>query len=282
MKTPSRHLAGHATPVHDIPSDRSLVRSMEKLTANPTTALEVMWACDDPASTARSVGDASELDPVLTAKLLKLANSAMYSLRIPVTNAHRAVAVLGFSTVRAMAALAAGGEHFRRVPQGFWEHSGAVSAAARSLAHHIGTSADDAFSLGLLHELGIPLLEGLQPGGWDIVSARGGGREVELEVFGLTHEVAAADVFRAWRLPETIVEAVHDHVDPVSSGSSLLTTLLVAAEGLADLAIGAWEPCCAHGGADALAALDLDQSTLDRLATEVRELTGELAGAMQS
>lgn len=255
---------------------------MEKLAANPSTALQVMWACDDPKSSARSVGDASELDPILTAKLLKVANSAMYSLRIPVTNGHRAVAVLGFATVRAMAALAASGDHVRRVPPGFWEHCSAVATAARSLARRFGASADDAFSLGLLHELGIALLEGLQPGGWELVAARGGGREIEREIFGVTHERAAVEVFNSWRLPESIVEAVGGHVRPVESDTPMLTSLLVAAEGLADLAVGHWGPCCSPSSADALAALELDPETLEKLTTEVRDLSVGLAGAMAS
>lgn len=294
MKTPSRHLGTpRGTPTgtptgpavgtpSEPPSTRKLVRSMEKLAANPSTALKVMWACDDPKSSARSVGEASELDPILTAKLLKLANSAMYSLRIPVTNGHRAVAVLGFSTVRAMAALATGGEHIRLVPPGFWEHCAAVAAAGRGLARRFGASADDAFALGLLHELGIALLEGLQPGGWELVAARGGGREAEREVFGITHENAAVEVFRAWRLPDTIIEAVQGHTRPVADGAPVLVSLLVAAEGVADLAMGPWAPCTAPGGAEALAALALEPEALDQLVTEVRDLAIGLAGAMTS
>lgn len=285
MKTPSRHLGtptGSLGALSEPPSTRKLVRSMEKLAANPSIALQVMWACDDPKSSARSVGEASELDPILTAKLLKLANSAMYSLRIPVTNGHRAVAVLGFSTVRAMAALATGGEHIRLVPAGFWEHCAAVAAAARGLARRFGASADDAFALGLLHELGIALLEGLQPGGWDLVGARGGGREVEREVFGITHDAAAVEVFRAWRLPDTIIEAVQGHARPLGADPPVLTALLVAAEGLADLAMGPWGPCCAPGGADALASLGLEPETLDKMVTEVRDIAVGLAGAMVS
>lgn len=285
MKTPSRHLGtpgGALGAPSDPPSTRKLVRSMEKLAANPSIALQVMWACDDPKSSARSVGEESELDPILTAKLLKLANSAMYSLRIPVTNGHRAVAVLGFSTVRAMAALAAGGDHIRLVPAGFWEHSAAVAASARGLARRFGASADDAFALGLLHELGIALLEGLQPGGWDLVAARGGGREVEREVFGITHDAAAVEVFRAWRLPDTIIDAVRGHARPLGDDPPMLTALLVAAEGLADLAMGPWGPCRAPGGADALASLGLEPETLDKMVAEVRDIAVGLAGAMSS
>lgn len=286
MKTPSRHL-GNApgmslgTPA-DAPSTRKLVRSMEKLAANPSIALQVMWSCDDPKSSARSVGEASELDPILTAKLLKLANSAMYSLRIPVTNGHRAVAVLGFSTVRAMAALAAGGDHIRRVPPGFWEHSAAVAAAGRGLARRYGASADDAFALGLLHELGVALLEGLHPGGWELVAAKGGGRDAEREVFGITHDAAAVEVFRAWRLPDTIIDAVRGHARPLGDDPPVLLSLLVAAEGVADLAMGHWGPCQAPGGADALAALGLEPAALDELVTEVRDIAVGLAGAMAS
>ncbi|HSL58168.1 MAG TPA: HDOD domain-containing protein [Acidimicrobiales bacterium] len=262
------------------PSTRRLVRSMEALAANPTVALQVMWACDDPRSSARSVGESTETDPILTARLLRLANSAMYALRVPVTNGHRAVAVLGFSTVRALAAVVTGGEHIQRVPDGFWEHSAAVAAAARSLAPRLGVPADDAFAVGLLHEMGVALLEGLQPGGWVLVEAAGGGRDAELGVFGITHADATAQVFTAWRLPSSMVEAVAGHTGRVDESSPALLRALVAAEAVADLAVGPWGPCSSSGGTAALESLGLDDIERDRIVAQVRDSAADLAGAL--
>jgi HD-like signal output (HDOD) protein len=250
------------------------------LAANPTVALQVMWACDDARSSARSVGEATEADPVLTARLLRLANSAMYALRVPVTNGHRAVAVLGFSTVRALAAVVTGGEHLHRVPDRFWEHSAAVAAAARTLAPRLGVPADDAFAVGLLHEMGVALLEGLDPGGWDRVEAAGAGPEAERHVFGITHDEAVAQVFTAWRLPSSMVEAVSGHTHHAGPDAPALRRVLVTAEAVADRAIGPWGPCTSGGGPDALVALGMDDDELDRVVAQVRESAVDLAGAL--
>lgn len=262
------------------PSTRRLVKSMEALAANPTVALQVMWACDDPRSSARSVGEATETDPILTARLLRLANSAMYALRVPVTNGHRAVAVLGFSTVRALAAVVTGGEHLQRVPAGFWDHSAAVAAAARAIAPRLGVPADDAFAVGLLHEMGVALLEGLDPGGWDRVAAAGGGPDAERGVFGITHDEASAQVFTAWRLPSSMVEAVSAHAGRVRPDTSPLLRVLITAEGIAERALGPWGPCTSVGADEALAALALDETELERLVAQVRGTASELAASL--
>src|SRR3546814_17465962 len=82
---------------------------IEAMPSHPSVPLRILWLADDPRSSSSDLAKAVELDPALTARLLRMSNSAYYSLRTPVTNVSRAITVLGFSTVRSMAAAATAG-----------------------------------------------------------------------------------------------------------------------------------------------------------------------------
>ena len=93
--------------------------------------------------------------------MLRLANSAYYGLSRRVAEVSFAVTVVGFPTVRAMAAVHASGlfepgEH--TVPDGYWEHSVATATVCSVLAPRAGVRPNQAFPLGLLHDLGSALL----------------------------------------------------------------------------------------------------------------------------
>src|SRR3546814_15714202 len=101
--------------------------------SHPSVPLRILWLADDPRSSSSDLAKAVELDPALTARLLRMTNSAYYSLRTPATNSSRAITVLGFSNVRQMAADAtpgpdAGSEH----PAALWDHATAHANASPS------------------------------------------------------------------------------------------------------------------------------------------------------
>lgn len=219
----------------------ALIEELERLPAQPTIAMRVLWIAEDPGSSATDLADAIAADPSLTARVLKLANSAYYGLSGRVANTGFAVTVIGFPTLRAMAAATASGlfgPGTRVAPEGFWEHGLAVATAASTLADRVGLRAADAFSLGLLHDLGSALLFRSDPERFDQVVAtakreRRPLSEVEREAFGISHDIVAARVFSAWRFPEEFVQAVLAHHEPLEQTSSSWTRLLAAAESVA-------------------------------------------------
>src|SRR3546814_19435009 len=108
---------------------------IEAMPSHPSVPLRILWLADDPRSSSSDLAKAVELDPALTARLLRMSNSAYYSLRTPVTNVSRAITVLGFSTVRSMAAAATAGlEDGSELPAGFWDHAAATAHTAQRLA----------------------------------------------------------------------------------------------------------------------------------------------------
>lgn len=261
----------------------ALIEELERLPAQPSIAMRVLWIADDPSSSAKDLASAISADPSLTARVLKLANSAYYGLSGRVANVGFAVTVIGFPTVRAMAAATATGlftENTRAAPEGFWEHGLAVATAASKLADRVGIRAADAFSLGLLHDLGSALLFRSDPDRYDDIVSRSVKTrrplgDLEREAFGISHDTAAARVFSAWRFPDDFVAAAGGHHDPVTSSSHSWTRLLAAAESVAARLprMPTWELTSRDAG---LAGLEMTTIDATKLAGAVKEEANEL------
>lgn len=249
-----------------------LIEELERLPAHPSVAMKVVWVADDPSASSDDLAAAVSADPTLTARVLKLANSAYYGLSGRVANVGFAVTVIGFPTVRAMAAAAASGlfEPGEQVASpGFWRHAAVVATACSTLADRFGVRRADAFSLGLLHDLGEALLFRCDPVRYEQVAADPGPLplpERQRQAFGLAHDEAAARVFATWQFPEEFVRAVAEHHQLLGRADNAHARLLAAAEACAarlpevsscDLTGGRDDPLARAGvGPEELAALD--------------------------
>ena len=68
-----------------------------------TTVIKVLETCNDPRASANDLQRIISLDPVLTGRVLKLINSAYYSLGVPIISLARAIVMLGLNTVKNLA-----------------------------------------------------------------------------------------------------------------------------------------------------------------------------------
>src|SRR5210317_2212987 len=129
-----------------------------------TTVIKVLETCNDPRASANDLHRIISLDPVLTGRVLRLINSAYYSLGVPITSLTRAVVMLGLNTVKNLALSFAILENLRSngsfsvfSPDEFWTHSLCVGVIAKSLAAVKGNTPQGLeafFVAGLLHDLG--------------------------------------------------------------------------------------------------------------------------------
>jgi HD-like signal output (HDOD) protein len=130
-----------------------------RLTVQPLTAKAVVDSVRRPSDLAPLV----RIDPALAATVLRLANSAHYGWSGRVTNAQQACVLLGTRTVQAVSAngtasllFGTGRESTR---SGFWAHSLHTAVACSAIAREAGVSPEDAFTLGLLHDIGALLTD---------------------------------------------------------------------------------------------------------------------------
>ena len=258
-----------------------LLQAMEDLPSHPTVALRVLWLVDDPSSDVARLAKTVELDPLLAARLIRISNSAYYSLRTPVTNVPRAIAALGFATVRSLAASAACGltDDDTAVEGEFWSHAAAVANAAQLDAPRYAVPPSDAFALGLLHDLGEALLHQAAPAAWSQLGPRPTPQR-EIELLGITHAEAGARVLEAWKFPAAFCEAIANHHHTLSPRETPLTQCLIAAELVANLAVG--DITIARGDAARMVlALDgIEGEGLDRIVSRVRHETAALSAVL--
>ena len=141
---------------------------IERMPSLSTTVTKVLEVCNTPSTSANDLNRVIALDPVLTGQVLKLINSAYYSLPNQINSLTRAIIMLGINTVKNLALSTAvlgsmGREDsFRSLSMdAFWTHSLCVGVMAKALAGFKGIPGmmqEEFFVAGLLHDLGkIPL-----------------------------------------------------------------------------------------------------------------------------
>lgn len=229
------------------PLVHELMLELEQLPPAQVAALRVVQVVDDGHSGAGAVAKAAAVDAALTARMLRMANSAYYGLSGRVSSASFAVTVLGFTTVRSLAAVAAVGLNCdEELPPGFWARGAAVATAAAALAPRVGADVPDAFCAGVLHDLGTVLLWRHDPAGHAQLLAQASSptqvQLLELGRYGTTHATVCAEVLQAWSFPRELCAALgHRHDPPSPTATPLLralqggVALAAAADGTAGL-----------------------------------------------
>ncbi|HVB06058.1 MAG TPA: HDOD domain-containing protein [Acidimicrobiales bacterium] len=212
---------------------------LTNMPAQPFAAMLILRLVDDPDASPAQLARLVEMDPVLAARVMRLANSPATGVRSGVNSAARAVILLGFSAVRAIAAAAAScllSEEVDLGPVDYWAHSVTVGAAASVAAEVLGVAQNESFSAGLLHDIGSALLHRADPARYVDISANRGTRtlgDAEREAFGVSHAEAGADALGLWHFPTSFVDAVATHHCSVS-GASPLAQAVILGEALAE------------------------------------------------
>lgn len=225
-------------------TEQELLEELERMPAQQAAAVRVLYVADDPTSSAKDLAAAVSVDPVLTAQVMRLANSAYYGLSGRVRSADFAITVVGFATIRSLAAAHAAGAigDGAVTPTDFWDHAAASAAGAAQVSSRLGVPRPEAFSTGLLHDLGAALLCRLDPDGWATVEGQANQPDTrqatlfEKKRFGLDHCAVASVALGSWRFPEEMVEAIATHHDRPAGQPTALQRCLSAGHALAVLA----------------------------------------------
>ncbi|MGH2683834.1 MAG: HDOD domain-containing protein [Actinomycetota bacterium] len=265
----------------------TLTEELQRLPAQPISAVRVLTMVDDPNASTADLARVIETDPALSAQVLKLANSPYYGLSHNVGSAGRAVLLLGFTTVRALAVSGAcslltanrGGQVY---PPGFWPHAVTTAVACSALARRIGLAPADAFTIGLLHDIGAALLYRRNPETYQqIVDAAdldaAALLDIERREFGTTHPEAAADALDAWRLPRPFIRAIEQHHHDLEDTTTTMGRVLIVGEAVArHVAPTALHETVLPIGA-AISAVGLRRTDLPMLEREVERELAQVA-----
>ncbi len=210
---------------------QSLVGVLDNVPSFPSVYLEVMAALGSEDPSIEHVAEIIARDPALIAKILQVANSAAFGLMNKVSSPFEAVQFLGFSTIRSMTlsihvfANFSSLKHRSFSVERLCDHSMHTGVIARSILqaeHAAPAAADDAYTGGMLHDMGKLMLAQNLPEDFDRALQLAEDKNIplhdaEVEVFGATHAGVGAYLLGLWGLPASIVEAVAFHHTPEKS-----------------------------------------------------------------
>jgi HD-like signal output (HDOD) protein len=207
---------------------RTLIPRLRRLPNLPSTYFNLLKEIESESATTQSLAAIIARDPVVTARLLQMVNSAAFSLAQKVTDPADAVVVLGIETIKS---LVMGLQVFSQSDEAraaglsleiLWEHSLLVAKFARQITlKQTGDTrlAGDAFTAGLLHDVGRIVIASNLPQDYAavIASARESSRplhEEETAMLGVNHAAIGAYLLGLWGMPVEIVEATAGHHAP--------------------------------------------------------------------
>jgi HD-like signal output (HDOD) protein len=196
----------------------------------PPVLEKIVRAVNDNDASAASLENVFKLEPALTLKLLTLANSAYFGMPGKITNIRSAITLLGLNLIKSLAIHASVNEFFRfgtNVPSfsGYelWKHSVGVAVCAKMIARRFQLgNAEDFFTLGILHDVGLILEYQFYREAFITIVSRmhernGGLPAIEREVLGLDHAELAKRLFGKWQIPESLTQALGYHHDPLAA-----------------------------------------------------------------
>jgi diguanylate cyclase (GGDEF)-like protein len=207
------------------------LRTARRLPSPPGIALRVLDLCRREDTDVQQIADAIMSDPALSSRLLRYANSSIVGAGRKVTSVRDAVLLLGLRAVKltALGFSIASPDLQPRCPgfelRRFWLESFATAAIARRLAgDQVKVDREEAFTAGLLAGIGrLALAHGLaEEYGEVLESAREGQSLIEAEraVLGIDHVHFGAELLADWGLPDVLVEAVRQQIQPIDPGSA--------------------------------------------------------------
>ncbi len=220
------------------PSEK-LVADVEHLVSLPDICVRVNMMADSSRYSALDIGNVIMQDADLSARLLRLVNSAFFGLQAPVETISRAVTIIGTKELRNLVLATSAVEVFRGIPADlvdmveFWRYSLTTGVIARELAERCNVlHGERLFVMGVLHDVGrLVIYLKAADKARDILLITAGSDELlpqaESGVLGFTHMDVGAALLKRWKLPESIVATVQFHHHPMETPEYRLETALV-------------------------------------------------------
>ena len=203
---------------------REIVAWVGDLPPLPHVASQALNLIEDPDVTAGKLTELLGGDTALAARVLKIANSAMFSRQREITTINQAIMIIGFKTLKGIivaATLRQLNRKFGEVEKMIWENSAVTSIACRKIATKLKKPyAEEVFLLGLLHDLGKMVLLRQIPNEYNKVIEQTktgiGFFSAEQEEFGFAHPLIGALVAKKWNFPLETCQIILHYPDPVT------------------------------------------------------------------
>jgi len=206
---------------------QKVVDRLKDIPTLPAVVQKIIEIVDSPHTSASDLNKAISLDQALSAKVLKLVNSAFYGFPKKIETLQQAIIILGFNTVRSLALsismldfFSGRGRKHQLNYAGYWKHSISVSILSRAIAKKVFPAmAEEAFVSGLLHDIGLLILDQFLPDEYELAYKRMKTQRIPLfraekEELGVTHCDVGRLLAIKWNLPDPLLYSISSHHEP--------------------------------------------------------------------
>lgn len=216
-----------------------------ELSSVKSVVVGIIQLINDPKSTTRDLQKIIQVDPPLTAKILRVSNSAFYAPQIKIDEIEKAIIWIGYDTVKELAIRQKTGQMFGDKDsiegyreQELWAYCVATAQFAKMIyRREFGLKGENIYTAGLLHKIGLIAVEqflreefikilklfNLQKGKLSVI---------EKKVLGFTHAELGGHIARNWLLPNELSAAITYHDNPYAAPTKCFkecATMYVAA-----------------------------------------------------
>ena len=228
------------------PNKQRILKGVRDIPALPQVVTQVVELLNKSSSSSSQIADLISYDPGLTSRILRMVNSSAYGIPRQVSSIQHSIAMLGYNSVRGLVLGAsicqifstptsgAKGKSLSKNKQGldlegFWQHALMTAFFAKHLAEHFKLpEADDIFSAGMLHNIGVLVLH-TQDAVSDSVLHNALAKKkiwryapqalpIEYSVLAFTHLDLGAELAQRWELPKVMQAVMSRYNRPVLTG----------------------------------------------------------------
>ena len=254
-----------------MPTSKQLDRAIEGVRPIPQVALKIIRMIRDDDYSIQAMAEEIRQDQIISAKVIRLCNSALFGVKTEIDSIDRALVMLGEKPLLQLVVSASLDDFFPENQQGYslckgglYKHALGTAMISEKLANLTGrASGDIAYTAGLLHDIGKAVLDQYiavaSPLFYRRTMVEGADLLVaEREIFGITHAEVGRRLAELWSLPENHIDTIMYHHNPEKATVDRELTHLVY---LADLLMSRF-----------LVGQELERMNTDELASRLQEV----------
>ncbi len=206
-----------------------LLSSIRNLPSIPMVMFEVSKLLNNPNTSASELGKMIGKDQGLVAKILTVANSPLYGLPRRVSTIEFAIVILGFEHIKNIVIALSMVEAFKKDglknwdSKTYWNHSILTASIAKKIADDLYfPKSGEAFTAGLLHDLGISIIQRYFNKEFNLINELVDNQQMrylkaEEQILGLTHQEIGKFLISRWNLPSSLGDVICNHHQPSRS-----------------------------------------------------------------
>lgn len=213
---------------------RKRLKSLKNVPTMPGVFQEINTLIQNPETTVEDTAKIISSDQALSAKILRIVNSALYGFPRRISNIRHALIILGFDVVKGL--LLTSSVFDIMLAKGFlgmWQHSIGCAISAGVIARRLNIpDPEEVFVAALLHDLGKVIIKLELPEESSLIEQKVTDSQVsiyeaEKDILGFTHANVGKWLCQAWYLPNKLAYPITYHHQPNLSEFAIQSTAVV-------------------------------------------------------